>query len=214
MPLLKVENIVKEYRGGIRANDEVSLTIEEGEVFGLLGPNGAGKTTLVKQVNGLLAPTSGRIMIENVDIVANPGFARKASSFQPQSQVPILGLTPTQAIELIGRLRRGEPKGVRERSQQLIRDLELEEWAHKRGEMLSGGVRRLVAFCMAAVVPGKLIIMDEPTNDVDPLRRRLLWEQVRELADRGSAVMLVTPRTTCLKPNAQLTAWRSSIAVA
>jgi ABC-2 type transport system ATP-binding protein len=192
MPLLEVENIVKEYRGGIRANDDISLSIQAGEVFGLLGPNGAGKTTLVKQVNGLLTPTSGRIVIDGVDVVADPDFARKASSFQPQTQVPIHGLTPTQAINLIGRLRKGEKGAVRESARQLIRALELEEWADTRGEALSGGARRLVAFCMAAVVPGKLIILDEPTNDVDPLRRRLLWGQVRELADQGSAVLLVT----------------------
>jgi ABC-2 type transport system ATP-binding protein len=192
MPLLEVEKVVKEYRGDVRANDEVSLTIEAGEVFGLLGPNGAGKTTLVKQVNGLLAPTSGRIAIEGVDVVANPDFARKASSFQPQTQVPVNGLTSTQAIELIGRLRRGESMQVSARTQDLIERLELGEWAHARGEALSGGVRRLVAFCMAAVVPGKLIILDEPTNDVDPLRRRLLWGLVREMADQGAAVLLVT----------------------
>jgi ABC-2 type transport system ATP-binding protein len=192
MPLLEIENVVKEYRGGIRANDEVSLTIQAGEVFGLIGPNGAGKTTLVKQINGLLAPTSGRIAIEGVDVVADPDFARKASSFQPQTQVPVNGLTPTQAIELIGRLRKGQPKQVRERTQELMERLELGEWAHARGEALSGGVRRLVAFCMAAVVPGKLIILDEPTNDVDPLRRRLLWGLVREMADQGAAVLLVT----------------------
>ncbi|NIM94106.1 MAG: ATP-binding cassette domain-containing protein [Anaerolineales bacterium] len=192
MSLLEAENVVKEYRGGIRANDNVSLTVQSGEVFGLLGPNGAGKTTLVQQVNGLLTPTSGRITINGVDVVADPGFARKVSSFQPQTQVPIDGLTPRQAIELVGRLRKGEPKVVKVRTDELIAALELGEWANIRGEALSGGVRRLVAFCMAAVVPGKLIILDEPTNDVDPLRRRLLWGQVRELADQGSAVLLVT----------------------
>lgn len=192
MSLLEVEQVVKEYRGDVRANDQVSLTVEAGEVFGLLGPNGAGKTTLVKQVNGLLTPTAGRIAIQGVDVIANPDFARKASSFQPQTQVPVNGLTPTQAIELIGRLRKGSPKQVREQTQKLIAALELGEWANSRGEVLSGGVRRLVAFCMAVVVPGKLIILDEPTNDVDPLRRRLLWGLVRELADQDTAVLLVT----------------------
>ena len=81
---------------------------------------------------------------------------------------------------------------MRLREQALIRELRAEAWANKGGEALSGGVRRLVAFCMAAVVPGQVIILDEPTNDVDPLRRRLLWQQVRLLADRGSAVLLVS----------------------
>jgi ABC-2 type transport system ATP-binding protein len=101
-------------------------------------------------------------------------------------------MTPYQAIELAGRLRGGQAALVRTRTRALIEGFELGAWANKSGETLSGGVRRLVAFCMAAVVPGQVTILDEPTNDVDPLRRRLLWQQVRLLADQGSAVLLVT----------------------
>jgi ABC-2 type transport system ATP-binding protein len=192
MALLEIEHVSKAYRGGVLANDDISLTIEAGEVFGLLGPNGAGKTTLVNQIIGLLAPTSGTIRVAGVDTIENPGFARQACSFQPQTQVPIDGMTPYQAIELSGRLRGGRADQVRARAQELIDSFELGAWSHKNSEALSGGVRRLVAFCMAAVVPGQITILDEPTNDVDPLRRRLLWQQVRLLADRGSAVLLVT----------------------
>lgn len=192
MSLLKIEHISKEYRGGVRANDNVSLTVEAGEVFGLLGPNGAGKTTLVNQIVGLVAPTSGRIHIAGVDVVANPGHARQVCSFQPQSHVPIDGLSLRQAIDLIGCLR-GSPRDlVRQRVEYLIESLEIGSWANTTGEVLSGGVRRLAAFCMAAVAPGQLVILDEPTNDVDPLRRRLLWREVRNMADMGAAVLLVT----------------------
>ncbi len=192
MSLLSVERITKEYKPGVRANDGISLTVEAGEVYGLLGPNGAGKTTLVNQIVGLVKPTSGSIFLNGVEITKSPQYAREVSSFQPQTQVPIDGLTAEQSIDLVGRMRGGEAGDVRARSAALIRDLEIGDWAQARGETLSGGVRRLVAFCMAAVVPGKLIILDEPTNDVDPLRRRLLWEQVRTMADQGSAVLLVT----------------------
>lgn len=192
MALLEIEHVSKTYRGGVLANDDISLSVETGEVFGLLGPNGAGKTTLVSQIIGLLAPTSGRISVAGINTVENPGFARQACSFQPQSQVPIEGMTPYQAIELAGRLRGGRADQVRARTQELIESFELGKWSNKSGEALSGGVRRLVTFCMAAVVPGQVTILDEPTNDVDPLRRRLLWQQVRLLADRGSAVLLVT----------------------
>jgi ABC-2 type transport system ATP-binding protein len=125
-------------------------------------------------------------------VVADPGFARRACSIQPQSQVPIDGLTPRQAIETLGRLRGGEADVVRARAALLIETLNLGEWRDTDGARLSGGVKRLVSFCMAAVEPGKLVILDEPTNDVDPVRRRLLWAQVRVLADPGSAVLLVT----------------------
>lgn len=192
MALLQIEHVSKAYRGGVLANDDISLSVEAGEVFGLLGPNGAGKTTLVNQVIGLLAPSSGMIRVAGIDTVENPDFARQACSFQPQTQVPIEGMTPYQAIELAGRLRGGRADHVRARAQELIDGFELGAWSNKGGEALSGGVRRLVAFCMAAVVPGQVTILDEPTNDVDPLRRRVLWQQVRLLADAGSAVLLVT----------------------
>jgi ABC-2 type transport system ATP-binding protein len=190
--LLEVENLVKQYKKGPRANDCISLTIEQGEVFGLLGPNGAGKTTLVDQIIGLKAPTSGSIKIDGIDVVANPDYARQNCSFQAQTQVPIAGLTAMQAIELVGQIRGGEKALVHKKAIQLIESLEIGEWVNKMGANLSGGVRRIVAFCMAAVVPGRIVILDEPTNDIDPVRRRLLWKEVNTLSETGSAVLLVT----------------------
>jgi ABC-2 type transport system ATP-binding protein len=189
--LLRIEHLTKTYRNGTRANDDISLSVEAGEVFGLLGPNGAGKTTLVAQVLGSSVPSSGSITIDDVDVVRDPAFARRACSYQPQTSVPIDGLTPGEAIEIAGRIRGGERRAVRRRAADLIGSLDLEDWSSKIVP-LSGGVARLVAFCMAAVVPGKIVVLDEPTNDVDPLRRKLLWRTVRSLADNGSAVLLVT----------------------
>lgn len=172
--LLEIRDLVKEYKGGVRANDGISLDIEEGEVFGLLGPNGAGKSTLVNQVIGLLSPISGTIRLDGVDVVQEPDASRRGCSYQPQGHVPIDGFTLIQAIELIGRLRGGEKNLIRKRTHELIERLNIEEWSNRTGQHLSGGVRRLVGFCMAVVHPGKLVILDEPTNDIDPLRRRLL----------------------------------------
>ena len=190
--LLEVKKIRKIYKGRVKANDDISLEVGEGEVFGLLGPNGAGKTTLVNQIIGLTVPTSGSITISGVDVIANPDFARQACSFQAQVQAPISGLTAMQAIELVGKIRGGKSADVRRRALELIERLELGEWQKTLGLTISGGVRRLVAFCMAAVVPGRLVILDEPTNDVDPLRRRAIWQEVQNLAKRGAAVLLVT----------------------
>jgi len=196
--LLDIQGLDKTYRSGVRgkvgvkANDGVSLSLERGEVFGLLGHNGAGKTTLINQVVGLLKPDAGTIRLDGHDVVADPGFARRACSLQAQSQVPINGLTPRQAIELIGRMRGGSVPDVRRRTAELTEALDLGEWLGQDGARLSGGVKRLVSFCMAAVVPGRVVMLDEPTNDVDPIRRRLLWAQVRALAAAGAAVLLVT----------------------
>jgi ABC-2 type transport system ATP-binding protein len=189
--LLEVHNLTKRYRGGVLANDDLSLDVRAGEVFGLLGPNGAGKTTLVSQVLGLLRPTSGQILLDGVDVGRRPEVAREACSYQPQGAAPLEGMTPVEAVELTGRLRGGDKNIIRRRTDELLTALDLDAW-RDRLVPLSGGVSRLVAFCMAAVHPVRLAILDEPTNDVDPLRRRLLWDQVRRLADTGTAVLLVT----------------------
>jgi ABC-2 type transport system ATP-binding protein len=192
MPVLEIRDLTKAYRRGAAANDRISLSAAEGEVFGLLGHNGAGKTTLVNQIVGLLKPDAGTIRIDGRDVIRDPGFARRMCALQPQAQVPISGLTPRHAIELIGRLRGAPAADVRARTARLVEELDIGEWLDTDGSRLSGGVKRLTSFCMAAVAPGRLVILDEPTNDVDPVRRRLLWDQVRALAAEGVAVLLVT----------------------
>jgi len=189
---LSIEDLHKTYRHGVVANDGISLHVEPGEVYGLLGPNGAGKTTLVKQVIGLLKPSSGRITLGAFDLVANPAAARQLCSYLPQAQMPIDALRAEEAIELAGRIRGGDARTVRLRARELIDELDLGEWSQRLGTRLSGGVKRLVGFAMVAVWPGRVAILDEPTNDVDPLRRRLLWDAVRRLGNAGSAVVLVT----------------------
>ena len=145
---------------------------------------------------GLLKPDAGTIRVDGVDLVADPGFARQVCSLQPQAQLPITGLTPRQAIDLIGRIRGGEAAEVQARRARLVEALDIGEWLETDGEKLSGGVKRLVSFAMAAVVPGRVIVLDELTNDVDPVRRRLLWDAVRSLADEGNTVLLVTHNVT------------------
>lgn len=189
---LEIHELEKIYPGDVVANDGLNLTIDPGEVFGLLGPNGAGKTTLVSQIIGLLRPTRGRITMNGVDLVQHPSIARRFCSYLPQANVPIDSLPMAKAVELMGLIRGGTPSSVRRRSDALLEGLEIAEWRAKLGSQLSGGVKRLAGFVMASVHPGRLVILDEPTNDVDPLRRRLLWRQVRGLAAEGIAVLLVT----------------------
>jgi ABC-2 type transport system ATP-binding protein len=119
-------------------------------------------------------------------------MARTVCSLQPQSHAPLDGVTPRQAIEIVARIRGADRRRARARTADLLAALDLAEWADTVGERLSGGVRRLAAFCMAAAEPGRVVMFDEPTNDVDPVRRRLLWGQIRALADGGCGVILVT----------------------
>lgn len=186
-----VEGVTKRF-GALVANDDITLRVDAGEVYGLLGPNGAGKSTLVKQTIGLMMPTAGRITLGPYDLVADPDAARQLCSYLPQAQMPIEAFRVREAIELAGRIRGGPGAEVKARTNALIEALDIGEWRNALGQKLSGGVKRLVGFCMAAVWPGRLVILDEPTNDVDPLRRRLLWEQIRGLGAKGCSVLLVT----------------------
>lgn len=192
--VLTVRGLRKRYRGrgGALANDGIDLDVARGAVVGLLGHNGAGKTTLVNQVVGLVKPDAGTIRLDGIDAVAKPHLARRKASIQAQANVPISGLTPRLAIELVGRIRGGEKDAVKRRTQHLLDALDLGPWADTPSQKVSGGIARLTAFAMTAVTPGALVVLDEPTNDVDPVRRRLLWNCIRSLADNGHGVLLVT----------------------
>jgi ABC-2 type transport system ATP-binding protein len=192
--MLEIRGLAKTYRGrnGAIANDGIDLDVAPGSVVGLLGHNGAGKTTLVNQVVGIVKPDAGTIRVDGVDAIAAPHLARALVSVQAQANVPITGLTPRRAVELVGRIRGGDPADVRARTAALLESLDLGAWADTPSQKVSGGVARLTAFAMTTVVPGRLVVLDEPTNDVDPVRRRLLWQQIRRLADDGAAVLLVT----------------------
>ncbi|MCU0280956.1 MAG: ABC transporter ATP-binding protein [Acidimicrobiia bacterium] len=179
---LQVRDLVKAFKE-VRANDGIN---------GLLGPNGAGKSTLVKQVIGLLAPDSGTITLGPHDLVADPDAARQLCSYLPQAQMPIASFRSREAIDITGMIRGGDREAVARRRDELIEALDIGEWRDTVGAKLSGGVRRLVGFAMVTACPGRVVVLDEPTNDVDPLRRRLLWQEVRRLGDAGVAVLLVT----------------------
>jgi ABC-2 type transport system ATP-binding protein len=193
--ILEVKEITKIFPGPGKsktvANDHLTFSIKDGEVFGLLGHNGAGKTTLVNQVLGLLTPNSGDIRLLGESVLHSPARARSICSVQPQSQVPLGFLTPKQAVTIMGKMRAGKNFDVK-RVDQLFEALDIGKWANKQGQSLSGGIRRLTAFCMAVIAPGNLVILDEPTNDIDPVRRRYLWQVIRNLTNDGTSVIVVT----------------------
>ena len=139
--VLAIEDLHKHFGSGphaVRANAGVTMRVGAGEVVGLLGHNGAGKTTLVNQVVGLLRPTSGSIRLDGVDAVANPALARRLTNVQAQANVPITGLTPLMAIDLVGRMRGGRPRQTRRRAEELIEALDLGEWARTPAQKISG----------------------------------------------------------------------------
>lgn len=192
MPLLEVHDLLKRYRNGTLANAGLTLALEPGEVYGLLGPNGAGKTTLVRQVLGLLRPTSGSIRLQGVDLVANPGFARRTTGFLPQGQFDLGGVRVEELIYSVARLRGLDKAAARARREELIERLDLAPFRKTTMHAASGGVRRLAGFATALVAANPLLVLDEPTNDIDPIRRQVLWQLLAEAGEAGAAVLLVT----------------------
>lgn len=192
---LDVSGLIRRF-GAVVANDAVSLRVRPGEVVGLLGHNGAGKTTLVSQVVGLLRPDAGTIRIGDLDAVADPAEARRRVALHPQAQAPIDGLTPRRAVEMAGRIRGMTTRAARAAAEEVAEELDITRWFDQRalpeGRGLSGGIRRLTGFAMAIIAPTPLLVLDEPTNDIDASRRRLLWSAVRRRGDDGSGVLLVT----------------------
>lgn len=193
--IIKMEDVTKVYSSKKRriiANDCVNLQVDRGEIFGLFGHNGAGKTTIVNQLLGTLKPTSGNIEIAGENIIKTPHRGRYLCSLQPQSQIPLGELTPRKVVKIMGKMRGCSDKEADKQIDKLFEQLDIMPWADVEGNKLSGGILRLTGFCMAAIQPGKVIILDEPTNDVDPVRRRYLWDVIRDLTNTGAAVVLVT----------------------
>src|SRR5690625_527094 len=149
---------------------------------------------------GLLRPDEGPIRLGELDAVANPAAARRIVAVQAQSQAPLDGLTARAAIEIACRLRGLSTSQAKAATRTVAQELDIEAYLDRRalpeGGGLSGGIRRLTAFAMAAAAPTPLLVLDEPTNDVDAARRRLLWHAVRRRADEGAGVLLVTHNVT------------------
>jgi ABC-2 type transport system ATP-binding protein len=191
MPLV-VENLSKRYKGGLWANRDISFAARPGEVLGILGPNGAGKTTLVRQVTTELVPTSGRISVYGLDVVAAPGRAKSLMGIVPQEARLYEYLTAHQTLRIFGKLR-GLPSGeASRRADALISDLRLEDHRDVMVEKLSGGLKRRVMVGIASLANPRLIVLDEPTTGLDPQSRRDLWALLRRYREGGATILLTT----------------------
>ncbi|MBV1850754.1 ABC transporter ATP-binding protein [Catellatospora tritici] len=188
-----IEAVTKHYPGAAApANDEITFTVARGEIFGLLGPNGAGKTTLVRQLSGLLRPTSGRITLFGTDVTAHPHVVAEHVALQPQSPAALLDLTAAEAVHHTGRLRGLTTVAARAQTAALLALLGIDQLAARRVRTLSGGEKRLVSLAVTLVADRPVLILDEPTNDLDPAARRLVWDHLRKLNAEGRTIILVT----------------------
>jgi len=186
MPVIEVEHLHKRYGDKI-AVDDVSFTVEHGEIFGLLGPNGAGKTTTVECVQGLRRADGGTIRVLGLDPVRDRTEVRQRVGAQLQeSQLPDK-LRVREALELYRSFYRN-PADIDE----LLTDLGLTEQRNVAFHKLSGGQRQRLSVALALVGRPEIAVLDELTTGLDPQGRRDTWDLVERIRDRGVTVVLVT----------------------
>ena len=196
---IEVENLTFEYRKeegpSFRALDDVSFSVEKGSFTAIIGQNGSGKSTLARNLNGLLVPTSGRILIDGMDTADDDliwDIRKKiAMVFQnPDNQLVSAVVEDDVAFgpENIG----VEPAEIRQRVDDALKRVGMYEFREKGPHHLSGGQKQRIAIAGAVAMQPECIVFDEPTAMLDPRGRREVMEIIRELNDRGMTVVLIT----------------------
>src|SRR5512145_214315 len=197
MALLEVEDLVKTYPGGrktapVEAVRGISFEVRAGEFFGLLGPNGAGKSTTLGCISTLVRPTSGRILVDGVDVARDPVAARRRIAVVPQVRNLDRDLSVREVLTFHGRYF-GLPADERNaRAERLLEELQVADKADARPVTLSGGQQQRVMIARALMHDPAIVLLDEPTTGLDPQGRRMLWETLRRLHTSGITFILTT----------------------
>jgi ABC-2 type transport system ATP-binding protein len=190
-PLIETSNLVKRYGDKVAVNN-VSFSVQSGEVFGFLGPNGAGKTTTIKIIVGLLQPTSGSIRVAGYDVQSQPMLAKAASGYVPDTPNLYAKLTGRELLRFVGDLYNMDPKQVAQRTEELLRVLDLNEAADNTIDSYSHGMQQKASLAAALMHDPRVLVLDEPTVGLDPKSARLIKDILRQMADRGSSVFIST----------------------
>ena len=190
-PLIETRNLIKRYGDKVAVND-VSFDVHGGEIFGFLGPNGAGKTTTIKMIVGLLQPTSGSVKVAGFDVQTQPLLAKAASGYVPDTPNLYAKLSGRELLRFVGDLYSLDRQQVARRMDELLRVLELSAAADDTIDSYSHGMQQKASLAAALVHDPRVLVLDEPTVGLDPKSARLIKDILRQLAERGAAVMLST----------------------
>jgi sodium transport system ATP-binding protein len=186
--MIRIENLHKRF-GEVRAVDGVSFTAADGAVTGLLGPNGAGKTTTLRMLYTLMRPDEGRIMVDDVDAGADPEGARLRLGVLPDQSGLYPRLTAREHIEYFGELQGITGADLRERTEHLLKLLDMTAIADRRAAGFSHGERTKTALARAIVHNPKNVLLDEPTNGLDVMSTRAVRDIIRRLKNEGHTVL-------------------------
>ncbi|MFF5880251.1 ATP-binding cassette domain-containing protein [Streptomyces californicus] len=194
-PVIDVTDLAKDYSsksGPLHALTGVSFQVARGEIYGLLGPNGAGKSTTVRLLSTLAAPTSGTVRIAGHDTVTDDEAVRRSIGVALQETGLAELATAREALRQTGRLWGMSGDEAAARADELLALIGLEDAADRLVKTYSGGMKRRLDLALALVHRPEVLFLDEPTNGLDPVARRRVWDQVRALRDAGTTVLLTT----------------------
>src|SRR5262245_61038213 len=178
--MIKIENLVKTF-GAKRAVDDISFTVERGEVLGFLGPNGAGKSTTMRMVTGFMPPTSGRITVGGHDVVESPLEAKRLIGYLPENAASYPDMTVQGFLNFTAELR-GLQGEARKKAVHRVVDLcFLDAVLHQSIDTLSKGYRHRTCLAQALIHDPEVLIMDEPTDGLDPNQKHQVRNLIREL---------------------------------
>jgi ABC-2 type transport system ATP-binding protein len=177
------------YFGGKVAVDDVSFSVNQGEVVGFLGPNGAGKSTTMRMLTGNLAPDHGEININGIDLLDKPGLAKAHIGYLPETPPLYKELTVTEFLRFCARLNQIESKQQTAAVDTAMARCGLTEVAHRLIANLSKGFQQRVGIAQAIIHSPSVVILDEPTSGLDPIQIREIRQLIREIADEHSVIL-------------------------
>ncbi len=191
LSLIQIDHLVKKY-GTKTAVDDITFEVRAGEIFGFLGPNGAGKTTTLKILVGLLQPTSGTVKIGGYDVQTQSLQAKASCGFVPDEPNLYAKLTARELMRFVGDLYGLEKKQINTRIEELLRMFDLTQAGDDTIDSYSHGMKQKTSVAAALIHDPKVLVLDEPTVGLDPKSARMIKDILRQLADRGAAIILST----------------------
>lgn len=188
--MIEISHLTKKF-DSFTAVDDLSFTVEEGEVLGFLGPNGAGKSTTMKIITGFLGATSGSVTVHGHDISRDPLAVKSLIGYLPEGAPSYPDMTVLEFLDFIAEVRGFSGEQKKQRIAKVIREVELAEVCHKTIETLSKGFKRRVGLAQAIIHDPKVLILDEPTDGLDPNQKHHVRQLIRNLA-RDRIVIIST----------------------